>query len=63
MGIRLGDDANRLPLTRLSHIDAQLFGLNSGLHHVTNLLLHAVSTLLLLAVLRQATEALAYLSK
>jgi len=54
-----GDDANWLPLTRLSHmLDAQLFGLNSGLHHLTNVLLHALSTLLLFAVLRRATGAI-----
>jgi protein O-mannosyl-transferase len=54
-----GDDANWLPLTRLSHmLDAQLFGLRSGFHHLTNVLLHALSTLLLFAVLRRTTGTL-----
>src|SRR5437660_2468973 len=54
-----GDDANWLPLTRLSHmLDAQLFGLRSGFHHLTNVLLHALSTLLLFAVLQRTTGAL-----
>src|SRR5258706_7932236 len=54
-----GDDANWLPLTRLSHLlDVQLFGLRSGFHHLTNVLLHALSTLLLFAVLRRTTGAL-----
>jgi tetratricopeptide (TPR) repeat protein len=54
-----GDDANWLPLTRLSHmLDAQLFGLSSGFHHLINVLLHALSTLLLFAVLQRTTGAL-----
>jgi len=54
-----GDDANWLPLTRLSHIlDVQLFGLHAGFHHFTNVLLHVLSTLLLFAFLRRATGTL-----
>jgi len=54
-----GDDANWLPLTRLSNmLDVQLFGLHSGFHHLVNVLLHALSTLLLFAVLRRTTGAL-----
>jgi tetratricopeptide (TPR) repeat protein len=54
-----GDDANWLPLTRLSHLlDVQLFGLQSGFHHLTNVLLHALSTLLLFTVLRRTTRSL-----
>jgi tetratricopeptide (TPR) repeat protein len=54
-----GDDANWLPFTRLSHmLDTQLFGLQSGYHHLTNVLLHALSTLLLFSVLRRTTGAL-----
>jgi protein O-mannosyl-transferase len=50
--------ANWLPLTRVSHmLDVQLFGLDSGLHHLTNLLFHVVSTLLLFAFLNRATMA------
>lgn len=50
--------ANWFPLTRLSHmVDVQLFGLDSGLHHLTSLLFHTVSTLLLFAFLNGATRA------
>ena len=36
------------PLTWLSHmLDVQLYGLNAGPHHVTNVLFHATSTVLL----------------
>ncbi len=48
--------ANWHPLTWLSHaLDCQLFGLDPGPHHETNLLLHIVDVLLLFWVLRQAT--------
>src|SRR2546428_12125925 len=41
--------ANWHPLTWLSHmLDVELFGLDAGSHHVTNVVLHAASTLLLL---------------
>ena len=47
------------PLTWLSHIlDCQLYGLNSGGHHLTSLLLHVANTLLLFGVLSQMTRAL-----
>jgi hypothetical protein len=37
---------NWLPLTWLSHmLDCQLYGLNSGWHHLTSLLFHAANTL------------------
>ncbi len=40
------------PLTMLSHMaDVQLFGLDAGTHHVTNLALHVVNVLLLFALL------------
>jgi tetratricopeptide (TPR) repeat protein len=46
------------PATWLSHLlDVEMFGLNAGGHHVTNLLLHIASTLLLFAFLRRATGA------
>ncbi|MHC4640012.1 MAG: tetratricopeptide repeat protein [Planctomycetota bacterium] len=46
------------PLTSLSHLlDCQLFGLNPTGHHLTNLLLHIASTLLLFAILKRMTEA------
>lgn len=48
--------ANWFPLTRLSHIlDAQVFGLRAGWHHLTNVLLHSFATLLLFAFLHRAT--------
>jgi hypothetical protein len=50
--------SNWHPLTWLSHmLDCQLYGLKAGGHHLTNLLLHAVNTLLLFLVLRQMTGA------
>ena len=46
------------PATWLSHlIDVQMYGLNAGGHHVTNLVLHIASTLLLFGFLRRATGA------
>ena len=50
--------ANWHPLTWLSHmLDCELYGLNPLGHHVTNLLLHIASTLLLFQLLRQMTNA------
>jgi Flp pilus assembly protein TadD len=47
------------PLTTLSHmLDCQLFGLNPRGHHLTNVLLHTASVLLLFLVLRKMTGAL-----
>jgi tetratricopeptide (TPR) repeat protein len=47
------------PLTTLSHmLDCQLYGLNAGGHHVTNVILHTISALLLFLVLKQMTGAL-----
>ena len=44
------------PLTWLSHmLDCQLFGLNPGVHHLTNLLFHLANTLLLFWVLSRMT--------
>jgi hypothetical protein len=40
-------------------LDFQIFGLNSGGHHFTNVLLHALSTVLLLHVLFRMTGAFA----
>jgi protein O-mannosyl-transferase len=48
------------PLTWLSHmLDCQCFGLQPAGHHLTNILLHAASTLLLFGVLRRMTGRLA----
>jgi Flp pilus assembly protein TadD len=47
------------PLTWLSHMLAcQVYGLNPGGHHLTNLFFHIASTLLLFLVLRRMTGAL-----
>jgi tetratricopeptide (TPR) repeat protein len=47
------------PLTSLSHIlDCQLYGLNAGGHHLTNVLLHGATAILLFLVLRRMTAAL-----
>ncbi|MEE4604575.1 MAG: tetratricopeptide repeat protein, partial [Desulfobacteraceae bacterium] len=44
------------PLTWLSHmLDCQLYGLNAGMHHVTNLILHTLNSLLLFLVLQGMT--------
>ena len=44
------------PLTWLSHmLDCQLFGLNSGWHHLTNLIFHIFNSLLLYSVFRTMT--------
>jgi len=48
--------ANWHPLTWLSHmLDVELFGLNPMGHHATSLLLHAVNSLLLCALLHRLT--------
>jgi tetratricopeptide (TPR) repeat protein len=50
--------ANWFPLTWLSYlIGVSLYGLSSGWHHLTDVLLHAVNAILLFAVLRRATKA------
>jgi tetratricopeptide (TPR) repeat protein len=47
------------PLTWLSHmLDVELWGLNAGPHHVTSVLLHLASTLLLFRLLHRMTGAL-----
>src|ERR1700682_2467456 len=51
--------ANWHPLTWISHmLDCQLYGLDSGGHHLTNVLIHAASAILLFLVLQQMTGAL-----
>ncbi|MCK4752407.1 MAG: tetratricopeptide repeat protein [Planctomycetes bacterium] len=50
--------SNWHPMTWLSHmLDCNLFGLKSGLHHLTNLLLHIANTLLLFVILKRMTGA------
>lgn len=47
-----------LPLIWMSHmVDVQLYGLNAGGHHVTNVVLHVANTMLLLALLYRMTGA------
>jgi protein O-mannosyl-transferase len=49
-------EANWHPLTWISHmVDFQLFQLNPGGHHLTNLLLHILNVVLLFLLLRNAT--------
>ncbi len=49
--------ANWFPLTWLSHmLDYQLYGSNAGGHHVTNLALHVLNTLLLFALLKRMSS-------
>ena len=51
--------SNWHPLTWISHmLDCQFYGLSSGGHHFTNVLLHMTVTILLFRVLRKATGAL-----
>ena len=53
-----GEAANWFPVTRLSHLlDGELFGVRSGPDHLTNVVIHALSTLLLFAFLFRATGA------
>ena len=50
--------ANWHPLTWLSHmLDMDLFGLSPGGHHLTNVILHVLNSLLLFATLRRMTGA------
>jgi protein O-mannosyl-transferase len=55
---RTGYAANWLPMTWLSYmLGVGLYGLASGWHHLTNVFLHALNTVLLFAVLRRMTGA------
>jgi Tfp pilus assembly protein PilF len=48
--------ANWFPVTWISHmLDVQLFGFDSGWHHLVNLMIHAASALLLFALMRRMT--------
>ncbi len=52
-------NVNWTPLTVMSHmLDCQFYGLHAGGHHLTNLLLHAATAILLFLVLREMTGAL-----
>jgi len=51
--------SNWHPLTWLSHmLDSHVYGMNSGRHHLTNLLFHIANTLLLFFVFRKMTDSL-----
>jgi protein O-mannosyl-transferase len=53
------DVANWHPVTWLSHmLDVQLFGLDPGKHHATNLLIHTLNVIVLFLLLRSMTGAL-----
>jgi tetratricopeptide (TPR) repeat protein len=53
-----GEAANWHPLTWISHmVDCNLYQLNPGGHHLTNLLFHVANTLLLFLLLNQMTSA------
>lgn len=50
-------DGNYHPVTTLSHmLDCQLYGMNSGQHHITSLLIHIINVLLLFLILRKLTK-------
>src|SRR5256884_8209936 len=50
---------NWQPLTTISHmLDCQLYGLDPGGHHFTNVLLHTIAVVLLFLVLQQMTSSL-----
>ena len=56
---RTGYAANWFPLTWLSYmLGVDLYGLDPGWHHLTNVFLHALNSVLLFAVLRRMTRAL-----
>src|SRR5580700_7581965 len=49
---------NWMPVTLFSHIlDGQLFGMQSGMHHLENVVFHTLSAMLLFVLLRRATRA------
>jgi len=51
-------ESNWIPLTWLSHmVDVQLFGMASSGHHLTNMFLHLVNSLLLFFLFRKMTAA------
>jgi Tfp pilus assembly protein PilF len=53
-----GHASNWHPVTWLSHmLDVQIFGMNAGGHHFTNLLLHIANSLLLFGLLYRITGA------
>jgi len=56
--LRSTESSNWHPLTWISHmLDVELYGLDAGGHHLTSLLLHLASTLLLFLLLERMTHA------
>jgi len=54
----VGYASNWHPLTWISHmLDVQLFGMNPGMHHFTNVIIHTFNTLLLFFVFERMTGA------
>jgi len=52
------DDGHWAPVNKLSHmLDCQLYGLQPGGHHLTNVLLHTATAILLFLVLQKMTVA------
>ncbi len=52
----IGYESNWHPLTWLSHmLDCQIFGLNPAGHHLVNVFIHIINTLLLFAILNAMT--------
>ena len=50
--------ANWMPVTLLSHmLDCQLFGMDSGAHHLVNVLFHMLAAILLFVCLKRASGA------
>ena len=53
-----GHASNWHPVTWLSHmLDVQMYGMNAGLHHITNLLFHIANAFLLFMLLYRTTGA------
>jgi tetratricopeptide (TPR) repeat protein len=53
------ESLNWYPLTRISQLlDVELFGMDAGRHHLTNVVLHAMSGLLLFILLQRMTGSL-----
>ena len=51
--------SNWHPITWLSHmLDVDLYGIQPGLHHITNLILHVINSILLFLLIRKMTGAL-----
>ncbi len=57
--LRSGDAANWFPLTWITHmLDVGMFGMWAGGHHITNVVLHALASMLLFLFLNRATGAI-----